>query len=194
MVNSFLRHHNTTPDQSDGDQGDADRHHGPEAKEDRRDRRTLVARKILEARKAAVPLVRQDQAAEMRDGDLGAIPLVGLVGKREQHQVRGAVVIPVGLDRRDLRRLVLQRVESVLIAKQQLQRTQDREHADAHPHHGAAFGLELVANQVARARRQHDDRRRQVGGGHHVGEPEGEAWIEDHPEPVTGKATPSCRT
>ncbi len=58
----------------------------------------------------------------------------------------------------------------MLIAEEQLSRPEDRDHAHTHSQHGAGFFREFALQQVASARRQHDDRGRQVSGGHHVGE------------------------
>ena len=85
----------------------------------------------------------EDEAAQARHGNLGAIPLGTLVRPRKQHQRSRPVVAPVRLNGGDFRRLILQGVEAMLIAEQQLQRPEERDHADAHAHHGAAFDGEL---------------------------------------------------
>ena len=83
---------------------------------------------------------------------------------------------------------MLERVEAVLVADQQLQRRQHRGQADRHAQHDAAF-LDMVAgDQVARAHRQHHEAGGEVGGIEHVREAIGEARIEDDGEPVGRKS------
>jgi hypothetical protein len=90
----------------------------------------------------------------------------------------------VRLDRGDLGRLIFERVEPMLIADLDLQRTEDRQHADAHVQHGARFGPVATGDDVARADREHDQRRGQVGRGQHVRQAIEEARIEDHGQPI----------
>ena len=92
--------------------------------------------------------------------------------------------VPVRLHGGDLDRLMLQRVEPVLVAEEKLQRRKHRDHAERHAHHDTALGLVPARHQIARPDRQDDERGRQICGGEHVGQAIWEAWIEDDCEPV----------
>ncbi len=65
-----------------------------------------------------------------------------LIRHAEKNQRRRAIVLPVPFHRRDLGGLVLERVEPVLVAEEELKRRQDRDHSQPHPHHRLRLGLE----------------------------------------------------
>ena len=56
-----------------------------------------------------------------------AVHLRRLIGNREQRQRHTAGRLPAGLDRGQLRRLMFERVETVLVADQDLQRNENRQ-------------------------------------------------------------------
>ena len=64
------------------------------------------ALELLQAGKAPIELVRQDEAREVRDRDLEVVALLVRVGDREEDERAGLRAVPVALDRRDLRRLI----------------------------------------------------------------------------------------
>ena len=79
--------------------------------------------------------------------------------------------VPMRLHRGDLDRLVLQRVEPVLVADEELQRREHERPCRAPMRSMVRPSLAMRAGeQVARADRQHDEGGRQIGRGHHVGE------------------------
>jgi len=122
----------------------------------RKAKKTIVTRgwafgaKLGKRGHAAIPIVREDEAAQMRNGDCRAIDLGMLIGQREEHEVHGPGVAPMRFDRGNLCRLVLKRVQAVLIAEQKLNGPKHGEHADAHAHHGARLLLERVHEEIAR--------------------------------------------
>ena len=75
--------------------------------------------------------MRKDQRRALGHFDGEAIASVVLVDQREQHERRAALGVPQRLDRRHLGRLVLERVQPVLIAGEDLQRHQHRGEARA---------------------------------------------------------------
>ena len=92
----------------------------------------------------------------------------------------------MSLHRGDLDRLVLERVEAVLIADEQLQRRDDCREADAHAQHRARLVEILARNQVARSDREHDETCREIRSGQHVRKAVRKARIEDDRDPVKG--------
>ena len=114
---------------------------------------------------------------------------LGLVGPAEQDQRRAvAVALEMAFHGHDLDRLVLERVQPVLVARQDLQRRHHGDHAHGHGEHDArAFRGALsgaVAQQMPGADRAHHQRRRQVGGEHGVHDAIGKGRVEDDGEPV----------
>ena len=146
----------------------------------------VAARERLEPGKLAVPGVGQDEAAEARDLDREVVDLALHVGPAEQHQRHALAgpVFPVAFDGGDLRRLVLQRVEAVQVADQDLDRRDEQQHPHRHRHHGADRGVVAAAQQMPGARRADDERRREEGGDRHVRQPIRERGVEDHRQPV----------
>ena len=88
------------------------------------------------------------------------------------------------LHRRDLDRLMGERVEPVLVPEQELQRRQHRQHPDRHPQHGAAFRDPASGRDVTRPDREHHHGGGEIGRGHHVGEAIGKARVEYDGDPV----------
>ena len=88
------------------------------------------------------------------------------------------------LHRGDLRRLVLERIEPVLVAGDELQRRRDRDHPERHREHGADRRCPAPLEKVIRAGRADHERRREIGGDHHVHEAIGEGRVEDDRKPV----------
>jgi hypothetical protein len=90
----------------------------------------------------------------------------------------------VRLDRSDLQRLMLEGIEAVLVADEELQRCDDGGKTDSHVHHGAAMLQMSAGEDVARSHGQHDERNRQVSRCHHMRQAIWEARIEHDGEPV----------
>ena len=80
---------------------------------------------LVQALELGIDVVRQDQAGELGHLDriVGAAFL--LVGQAEQRQRRALFGVPDALDGGDLGRLVLQRVQAVQVARDDLQRDGD---------------------------------------------------------------------
>ena len=116
------RSHQLAHDQAEHQQADAD--HDAEGEEGERHRRPLVGGKILQALDRAVEAVRQDQAAEIGDLDGEAVGSACVVGNGEEDERDCAAGLPMRLDRRELGRLVLERVQPMLVADEDLQRHQ----------------------------------------------------------------------
>src|SRR5438309_9621025 len=73
-----------------------------------------------------------------------------LVRPREQHELARTAAVPMRLDRRDLRRLMLERIEAVLVADEELQRRSDRSEGDGHADHGMAMLQMFAGEDVSR--------------------------------------------
>src|SRR5262245_49051731 len=69
-----------------------------------------------------------------------------LVRPCEQHELARSAAVPVRLDRRDLRRLMLERIEAMLVADEELQRRDDGSEGDRHADHGVAV-LQMIAGE-----------------------------------------------
>ena len=97
--------------------------HDAEREEHRHQRRTVGRRHALEAGKQAVRVVREDQRAAVRDRDLEhGSSRSSRPARRRCTKRAGLAAVPVRLHGGDLDRLVLQRVEPVLVADEELQR------------------------------------------------------------------------
>jgi hypothetical protein len=103
-----------------------------------------------------------DQRTEMRDLHRPVGTFVMHVRHAEQDQRRARTRLPIAFQCRDLRRLVLERVQPMLVADQNL----DRCHHDSHPHgHGEHQWRRLVlriAQQMECTDRPHHERDRQI--------------------------------
>jgi hypothetical protein len=102
----------------------------------------LGALELVEAADLAVGVVLEDQCRQLGDADLEVVAARGFVGHREQQQRRAALGLPDAFHRRHLLRLVLQRVQPVQVAGQDLQRDQHRGHRQPVR---SAFGVEALA-------------------------------------------------
>ena len=135
-------------------------------------------------------VMRQDQAAEIGNIDSVAVALGLFVGDGEHRERRGADGVPESLDRGDLGRLILQRVEAVLVAEKHLQRHEDRQQPQRHRQHAAAFLDKAAAAQIKGADADHDKAGRDVESHDGVGEAPGEGWVEDDLQPVLREKAP----
>ncbi len=68
----------------------------------------------------------QNEAAQFRDGNGVSVRLGLFVRDGEQIELDVAMRVPDRLDRRQLRRLMLERVEAMRVAEQELERAQAR--------------------------------------------------------------------
>ena len=66
----------------------------------------VLGRIILQARHHAVDVMGEDQAAQQRHFDGGAIGFAGLIGNGEQGQRRARLAVPMRFDRGELGGLV----------------------------------------------------------------------------------------
>ena len=91
----------------------------------------------IEALQLCVGVVREDQGCALRHRNrvVGAPRL--LVRNADQRQRRAALGMPDGFQRRDLRRLVRERVEAVLVTDEDLQRHEHRREAGAEAQRGS---------------------------------------------------------
>src|ERR1700724_4804781 len=96
------------------------------------------------------------------DGDREAVRLALLVRPGEQHELAREASVPMRLDRRNLHRLVLESVEAVLVAEEELQWRDDGGKADRHADHGAAVLEMLAPKDIARPHGAHHERRPQI--------------------------------
>ena len=107
-------------------------------------------------------------------------------------EIAGLAPVPMGLHRCDLDWLMLQRVETVLVAEQQLQWCEDGGETDCHAQHDPALLDMLAGDEVTRAHGQHHKAGSEVGRVEHMREAIGEAWVEDHGEPIGRISNPAA--
>jgi len=162
----------------------ADADHDAESEEDRCDRRALLRRRFLQALDHGIGRVTEVIAGERGNRDLCEIPLGLFIGNREQHGRRMRLRIPESFHRRELHRLMMQRVHAMQIAGDDLDRYEDRDEDDRHAQHGSRFGHMTSVLQMPCADTEHGERRRQEEARHRVRETIGKRRIEDHRQPV----------
>ncbi len=129
-----------------------------------------MLRKVLEPLQHAVAAVRENEAGRARDLDREASASCVLVGNAEQRQRRTGLRFPDAFDRRDLRRLMLERVETVQVAEQDLQRREHRGEQHARAQHALGAGAVNVAQDARRTGAGEQERGRQQRGDQHVRE------------------------
>ena len=100
-------------------------HHDAKREEHRRDRRIVVA-EFVQAANHRVGIVAQDDRKRFRDFEREIVRLRLLVDEREERERRAFLRFPERLDRGDLRRLVLERVQPVQITDHDLDRHERR--------------------------------------------------------------------
>jgi hypothetical protein len=104
---------------------DPDPDHQPERVEHRRHRR-VIGREVIQPLQFTFRIVAQNQGRALGDLDGEIVAPLLLVRDREEHERRALLGLPERLDRRDLRRLVLERIEAVQVARENLQRGEYR--------------------------------------------------------------------
>ncbi len=166
-------------DQPRGDHDHADADHDPEGEEGDDRVRALVRREGFQPAHLAVPFMRQDQAAERRDGELETVLLLFGIGPAEQDERRAFLRLPMRLDGRDLGRLMLARIEPVQVTDHELERREPDENAERHADHDAAMRHAPLPQNVPGADPRHAKCGGEIGGGHHMGEAVGEGRVED---------------
>ncbi len=169
-------------DQRQHEEADAD--HDAEGEERDRHRRPLVGRALLQPAHRAIPAVGQDQAAQTRHLDDGAVGLVRLVGQGEQDQRQAGRGLPVRLDRGELGRLVFERVEPVQVAEEQLQRHEEGQQPERHREHDPALVHEAPAPDDVGGHAQHHEAGGHVEGDDRVRQAIGEGGLENDRQPV----------
>ena len=143
--NSLPRHHRNAPNSADRDHEEADADHDAEREEHRR--RPAAARAA--ARSSGPGNSPFGSCVRMSEAPRGIeiskrFVSVFSSGQAKMWKSPGLRAVPVRLHGGDLDRLVLERVEPVLVADEELQRRQHREHADRHAHHGARLRSRCV--------------------------------------------------
>ncbi len=169
----------------DGDHEKPHADHDAKREEDDGDGR-MRAFELVEPADLAVGIVRQDQARAARDLEREARLAPLLVGPAEHRERHAAVRFPDGLDRRDLRGLVLERVQAVQIAEHGLQRREHGREIDARLQHERRRGAVDAPDHAPGADARDQECCRQQRGRRHVREAVRERRVEDHGEPVDG--------
>ena len=172
--------------QSDLGHQESEAHHDAEGEEHHRRIGPVLRREILEALDRAVPGVGEDQRPEMRDGDFVVGGLCLHVRPAEEDQRRATFRLVVALHHGDFHRLMVQRVQTVHVARENLRRRHDDGHPHGHREHEAGSTVGAVAQQVVGSNSANDEGRRQVSGKHHVYEAVGKGRVEDDRPPVGG--------
>src|SRR4029077_2701946 len=85
----------------------------------------------------SMEIMGENEAAQVRNSHDVTVRLGLLVGDRKQIELDVAMGIPDGLDRRQLRWLVLERVEAMRVAEEELQRNQYGQEPQRHRQHRA---------------------------------------------------------
>src|SRR5690606_10049447 len=135
----------------------------------------------------AVPIVGQNQAAQFGDADFEAVTLVNLVWNGEEYGGLPAARVPVAFHGGNLGRLMFERVESVQIADEDLQRGHNNDKSQPHGHAQTRMLMKSILEQIPCRYAGHHEGRGQKGGGEHMREPVREGGIEDHVPPALDK-------
>ena len=128
--------------------------------------------------------MRKDQARAL--GDLHCVQCspFGLARPAEQRERRALLGVPDALDRSDLRRLVLERVEPVHVARDDLQRDRNRRSNDGRAQRLVRARRGRLAQDLPGADTGHEEGGSQRRGQQFVREPVGERGIEDDVPPA----------
>ena len=182
------------PDQrpeTDAQHREPDRDHDPERPEHDAHGGLILARDGVEPVERRVQIVLEDQRGQLGDADRVIEPLVFLIGDAEEVERRAlGVALEMPLHRHDLGGLMLERVDAVQVAGEDLQRGDQHRHPHRHREIAPRGRIAAVAQQVQRAHRAHDEGRRQEGRQHHVHEAVGEGRVEHDRPPVLGDELP----
>ena len=130
-------------------------------------------------------LVLEDEARAVGQLDRVVVAALLLVGDREEHQRRAALGVPDRLHRGDLGGLVLERVEPVQVAHDDLHRDRaPRRRRSPARSVFAALASPARLQQPPRRQPRHHERRGEPRGEQHVREAVRERRVEDHLDPV----------
>ena len=132
----------------------------------------------------AVPVMGQDQAAEIGDLECVVVALGSPCRARRRASAAGRAGLPIALHRRDLDRLILQSVEAVQIAEHAPAAASAPAPSTARSKAGAREFEMAPLPQIKAADADHDKGAGDIGGGHHVGEAVRERRIEDRRPPA----------
>ena len=114
-------------------------HHDAEGKEWDGNWRPVLAREFLEARHHAIDVVGEDETAQQRHLDGIAVCLGLLVGNGEQDERRARLPVPVRLNGGQLGGLMMQRVETLQVTQEYLQRHQHGQKPQRHGQNQPGF-------------------------------------------------------
>ena len=174
-------------EEADAEHQESDSDHDAERPEHQPDLGPVFARHGIEAFQRRIERMLEDQRRCLRDFD-GVFHLrFVLIGNAEQDQWCAIwMALEVPFHRHHLNRLMLERVEAVLVSGEDLDRRHQRGHPHRHrEHHAGAFQPRALQKMIGADGADHE------GGGeicrqHHVDEAIGKGWIEDHLPPVGG--------
>src|SRR5947209_6986411 len=99
----------------------------------------------------------EEKRSAMWNRDRKVVRFGLLVRQCEQHELARSAAVPVRLDRRDLRGLMLERIEAMLVANEELHRRDDGGKADGHADHGAAMLQMLAGEQISGSHGEHHE-------------------------------------
>ena len=128
----------------------------------------------------------EDQRSQIGDFDLAVDHriLVAREAEKDERSALGAGLI-MTFHRENFCRLMLKRVEAVLIARENLDRRHKRRHPHRHGEHLARAGIRAVAQKVPCSYGPDDHCRGQVGADDGMDEAIGKARVEDDRKPRT---------
>ena len=174
--------------QSKSEHGEADADHDAERPEHDTDRRFLVVGDRVEPCQRRVQIVLQDERGSLGDLDCVIDALLRAVRNAEQDKRRAVgMAVEVSFHRHDLLRLVLQRIEAMEVARENLDRRDDGGHPHRHGKHLARMGIRPVAQQVPCAYAADHESGGKIGGDHRMHQAIGEAGIEDDFQPALAR-------
>ena len=157
--------------------------HDPKGEKDRRDRRMAVL-ELVQALDLAVDAVGEDEACQARDRNLVSIRPRRLVGPGKQQQRRAARGLPDAFHRGDLLGLVLERIEAVQVAEEDLQRRCDGRKHEADAQHARRRLRGAALEDLPRAQPGQQEGAGQRRCGEHVREAVRKRRVEDDREPA----------
>ena len=136
-------------DPTDQQHQDAGPHHDPKRPEQGKDRR-MRRWKLVQPLDFAFSVVPKDQAREFRHRQLETVRSCRIIRDREQKQRRAPRCFPDALDRRDLLRLMLERIEPVKITRHHLRGRGQGSENEPGPQHARRAGHQRRLSGSAR--------------------------------------------
>ena len=181
--------------EAEAEHEEAEADHDAERPEHYRNRRPVLPWDCVEAVQRDIKVVLKDQRRQLRYLDSVADRGCVLIGQAEQQQRRAVgMALKMPFHGHDLRGLVLEGIEAVRVACEDLQGRDDEQQAHCHREHHpsalTAWSAAALAQQMPGANRADDEGSSEVGGQNHMDEPIRQRRVEDDRPPIYGHELP----